>query len=274
MMGSIRKNVLYFGVFMIGMLLVNSCVRERDTNTDQALDEILGEFAFYDAVSIADDAATKKTGELLSNYKTTGYCATITHDEVSMPRTLVIDFGAVNCMCNDGRNRRGKIVVSYTGNKYSDSNSIAQFNFDKYFIDNSQIMGSTSVTNMGRNVNDKYYFEIKTEGKILREFILDTVYWNADRVRTWIQGQDTPIWTDDYYEINGTGNGRSNQLGYYSCNIVSPLLKGYDCRFFTKGRVEMQPQGKTLRTIDMGEGSCDWESWVEIDRKRYYIRQY
>lgn len=117
-------------------------------------------------------------------------------------------------MCNDGRNRRGKIVVSYTGNKYSDSNGIAQFSFDKYFIDNNQIMGSTSVTNMGRNVNDKYYFEIKTEGKSLREFILDTVYWNANRVRTWIQGQDTPIWTHDYYEINGTGNGRSNQLGY------------------------------------------------------------
>ncbi|MBL7753864.1 MAG: hypothetical protein JNM44_05260 [Chitinophagaceae bacterium] len=262
------------GIGMLFTTVFTSCVRERDTNTDQAQDEILGEMAYYEAVTMAEDAATKKTGELLSNYKTSGYCATLTHDEVSMPRSISIDFGATNCMCSDARYRRGKIIVSYTGTSYNDPGNVATINFENYFIDNNRIMGSVVMTNKGLNVDNQSHYNLEISGKMLREFLVDTIYWNAKRVRTWIQGEGTPVWGDDRYEIEGTGNGRSNQLGYYSSNIVQPLVKGYDCRYYPAGRIEMQPQGKTLRTIDFGDGNCDREAWVEIDNKRYSLTMY
>ena len=40
-------------------------------------------------------------------------CAQRTY--VSDTRTLTIDFGSTNCLCPDGRYRRGKIVVVFTG---------------------------------------------------------------------------------------------------------------------------------------------------------------
>jgi hypothetical protein len=118
---------------LIGLFSFASCVRERDTNTSYAVDQTTGEMIFSNVIDIADDAATKQTGELLSNYK--NYCTYITHDKISMPRKITIDFGAVNCLCADGRNRKGKILISYTGTDYADSLSIVNVSFENYFID-------------------------------------------------------------------------------------------------------------------------------------------
>jgi hypothetical protein len=71
-------------------------------------DNALAEFSYNDALNIADEASTLQTGDNLGSYKTASNCATVTHDTNTMPRTITIDFGAANCLCNDGRNRRGK----------------------------------------------------------------------------------------------------------------------------------------------------------------------
>lgn len=258
-------------LFFLASAVLSGCVRERDTDTDLAADLMLGEFAYYDALAIAEDASTKNTGENLSNYKTSGYCATISHDKVN--KSIVIDFDTINCMCNDARYRRGQILVNYTGASLIDSGGVTNIGFNNYYINDNQVMGSLYVNNLGRNVAGNPRFAMDIKGKLLNTTSLDTIYWEGSRTRTWISGSSTPVWSDDRYEVIGNGTGRHSQRGFYACNITSPLIKDVNCRYYHTGKIEMQPQGRTLRRLDMGSGNCDQEYIVFIDGKANSILQ-
>ena len=251
-------------------LALGSCVRERDYDTELAQDEALSEFVYNDAFHIACDAATKGTGELLANYKAAGYCATLVHDTFSTPRTISIDFGTAPCMCNDGRTRSGKILVSYT-RPFADSGNYMQFQFDRYTVNGYLVMGAQSVENMGRNVLNQTYFTQKVEGRLIEAdtSIKDTLYWKADRRITWVSGEGTPMWFDDVYETVGFGHGYGVRREYYAMNITKPLVREVLCRYYKSGKVELQPMGKALRITDFGEGECDSEGSVEINGKRF-----
>jgi hypothetical protein len=270
-----HKKKLIVGIALLALsssLLFTSCVRERDTDISLAKDEVIGDFVYSDAFHIASDASTKSTGENLANYKTSGYCAVLTHDTLSSPRTMVIDFGSINCMSNDSRTRRGKILVSYT-TRFADSGNVISISYDNYFVDDYRIMGDQTFINKGKNVAGHSYFSQEVTGKILHAdtTIKDTLYWNATREMTWVSGEDTPMWFDDMYETVGTGNGRGVKGEFYASNITSPLLREVMCRFIKAGKIEMQPQGKALRIIDYGNGNCDQDASVELNNKRYAI---
>ncbi|HMN31782.1 MAG TPA: hypothetical protein PKA54_00250 [Chitinophagaceae bacterium] len=256
---------------LVTLSIFSACVRERDTDVDIVKEEVLGEMIYDNTLSIVDDAGTKSTGELLANYKMAGYCADIIHDTFSNPRKIIIDFGVSNCLCNDGRIRRGKIIAEYTGGKYTDTTSSTLIQFDNYFLNDMYVTGTMKIANMGHNVVGQKYFEIETEGKFIKLIGEDTVYWNASRTRTWIQGENTPMWGDDIYKLEGKGNGKNANKQYYSMNITDPLIRDLSCRYITKGIIEMQPQGKTLRTLDYGDGSCDNDATVVLDKKAFHI---
>ncbi len=247
-----------------------ACVRERDTQIDMAKDVVIGDFVYSDAFLMAYDASTKSSGETLANYKTTGYCAVLTHDTLSMPRQMVIDFGNTNCMCNDGRTRRGRILVRYTGEHFSDSGSVVTFNFENYFVNGVQIMGEQTVNHMGLNLLDQPYYTQTVAGKYLRAdtSFKDTVRFNADRIITMTAGNKTPMWLDDTYEMTGSANGRGMNNEYFAMNITTPLQRSVDCRYIKGGTEDLQPQSKALRLLHYGEGECDNKISVEINGKR------
>lgn len=265
------SKLVFIAVVLIGFS--TSCVRERDTQIDMAKDVVIGDFVYSDAFLMACDASTKSSGETLANYKTTGYCAVLSHDSLSMPRTMVIDFGNTNCMCNDGRTRRGRILISYTGQKFVDSGNVITFNFENYFVNNAHIMGEQTVVHQGKNLLDQAYFNQTVAGKYLRSdtSFKDTVRFNADRVITMVAGEGTPMWLDDAYEISGSANGRGMNNEYFAMNITQPLQRRVDCRYINGGKEDLQPQNKALRLLNYGEGECDSQISVEINGKRYSI---
>jgi hypothetical protein len=266
------KSVL-FATLLATSIFTISCNRNRDKNqdneTEMSNDNALAEFSYNDALNIADEASNLNTGDNLGSYKTASNCATVTHDTTTTPRTITIDFGPTNCMCNDGRDRRGKILVSYTG-KYKIAGSVHTIGFDNYFVNDNQIMGTKTVTNMGLNASNQSYFSIVVAGKIIKSNLTDSIVWNSNRTRTWIQGENTQTWTDDIYEITGNGSGQ-NKNGNFTMNIILPLVKELGCKWFTAGKMELQPAGKLLRTIDFGNGNCDNTATVLINGNTYTI---
>jgi hypothetical protein len=261
------------GIFAGAILLFTSCVRERDFDTSFSVDQTTGEYIYSNALDIADDAATKNTGDLLTYYKTRGYCASIIHDKVSMPRTISINFGITNCLCTDGRRRNGIILVSYTGNNYKDSAGTVLVQFNNYTVDGHQVFGQVAVNNKGRNKNAQPYYDINVTGKYLNPLVLDTLSWNAKRTKTHQIGYDTPVFDDDVMEYIGTSDGMNQYKVAYVANIIKPLMKYPDCRYFKSGKVEQQPQGHALRTIDYGDGSkCDNDATVIFNAKSYNIK--
>lgn len=255
------------------MLIIMSCRRDRNTeiNSDKmfASDNALAEFLYSDARDIADEASDLNTGDHLAQYKTRGACATVTHDTTVSPRELIIDFGPVNCLCNDGRNRRGKIIIHYTG-RYRDPGHIHTFGFDQYFVNDNQVIGTKTVQNMGLNPASQSYFTVNVNGAVIKAGTSDTITWISNRTRTWTQGENTPIRLDDVYEITGSGS-LTNVQGTRTVSITQALVKAVNCKWMQAGELTITPQGKPARIINYGNGTCDNQATLTVNGNTYNI---
>jgi hypothetical protein len=245
-------------------------IKDKDSDTSYSQDNAMGEFVYNDAGNIADESSNANSGDNLENYKTTSNCAIVTKDTVSNPKTITVDFGSVNCMCNDGRNRRGKILIDYTGH-YRDSGSVHHITFDNYFVNDNKVMGNKTVENMGHNASNQLYFNITVNGLMIKAITADSVTWNSNRVRTWLVGEPTQTRLDDVYQISGNGSGQRANGIQYTMTITQPLIKEIACQWIKAGEVQIQPTGGLLRTINYGNGTCDNQATVTVNGNTYNI---
>lgn len=263
----------------IGILL-NSCKKKEDepedNDTSAATDNATAEGYFNDANSISDQAASGNLTSFLSTTNNDGergimsVCATITHDTVSNPRTITINFGTTNCLCNDGRYRRGIINVSYTGH-YRDSLSTHTITFTNYFVNDHQVLGSKTVTNNGHNNAGNLTFSISVNGSVIKANNGGTITYTSTRTREWIEGEHTSIWNDDVYLITGTASGSSSNGNSFTATVITALKVKLSCQWIVSGRLDLTPSGKPTRTIDWGSGNCDDDATVTINGNTYNI---
>ncbi len=269
----------------IALTTITSCKKKTnnstitDSDVTAAKDYSIAEGHFNDAQNIADQSASGNLvfysptfkGEIKQNDEfEKSSCATISHDSLSNPKSITIDFGNTNCVCNDGKSRRGKILVSYIGN-YRDSASVHTITFENYFVDNNQLIGTKSVTNNGRISNGKISFSIHVDGQVIKANNGGTISWIADRTRVWTQGDNTTTFIDDEYSITGSGSGTNSSGNSYTVEINTPLIKALICRWFKCGIVTVSPSNKPTRIIDYGAGTCDANATVTINGTAYPI---
>ena len=265
-------------ISIIGCKKKNNSVTDVDTSA--ASDNSTADAAFNDVQNISDQAAKgalvfystlyNGTDSHIDATSAKSSCAAITHDSISTPHILTIDFGATNCLCTDGRYRRGIINVSYTGH-YRDSASVHTTTFTNYFIDNNQLLGTKTVTNNGHNSSGHLTFTIVVDGQVIKASGGGTHTWQANRVREWMAGESTSAWLDDVYTITGYSTGTSVSGATYTSIITTPLHRALNCRWFDSGVVEVTPAGKPVRIINYGGGTCDNQATVTIGGTVYPI---
>lgn len=246
---------------------------DEDSDTSAAADNSLAEGAFNDISNMADQAADGS----LSTYRTSdaaegllSLCAVVTNDTTAVPHVLTIDFGTTNCLCKDGRYRRGKIKISYEG-PYRETGHIHTVSFVDYFVDDNQIMGTKTVLNNGKNSAGNLTFTVNVDGKVVKANGGGTITWQATRTREWIEGVSTSTWSDDVYLITGSSSGTSASGTSFKHTILKALRKEIGCRHFVSGQLLMQPENKAERLIDYGNGACDNEATVTINGKTFTI---
>lgn len=274
------KNLFQFGIMLLtaATLTLSSCKKEdEDSDTSTAGDNALAESTFQDVTNIASEAGDGS----LSNYRGGNYegllstCAVITMDTAvsTNPDTLRINFGSSNCMCNDGRNRRGTIVITYNGH-YRDSGTVWNISFDNYFVNDNQVLGTKTVSNLGHNQAGHLVYDVNVNGSLVLANNGGTITWTSQRQREWTAGESTSQWSDDVYSITGTASGTSASGNSYSATITNPLIRNMalGCRrHFVQGTVEVTPSNKPMRTIDFGTGACDDIATVTINNNTYTI---
>lgn len=258
-------------ILLAAGLVLSSCRRERDPDNDTSAagDNSLAEGCFDDIQNISEEAYAGNLSGYRADTLVFG-CATVIRDTTSSPRTLVIDFGTTNCPCNDGRNRRGKILTSYTGG-YKDPGTVITHTTDNYFVNDNQVLGTKVVTNMGSNTDGNLYYTIDVDGSIIKANGGGTITWTSDRIREFIEGVSTQVWDDDVYLITGTGSGTRPNGQTFSVTILTALRKEIGCRHFVSGSFELIPSGKPARVLDYGSGTCDNLATVTINGNTYNI---
>jgi hypothetical protein len=271
--------IKHFVMIMLAMAIsFSSCKKDddpADTDTSVVADNALAERYFDDVKDISDQAFEGNTvtykGEDFSEAALITPCATITIDTTASPSLITVDFGTVNCMCNDGRNRRGKILVSYTG-KYRDAGTIITITFDNYFVNDHQVLGTKTITNNGLNLDGNLSYSINVQGSIVKPNGGGTIQWNSNRTREWINGSGTFTWLDDQYLIRGSASGSSAAGTPFTMLILTPLQKNIGCRHFVSGVLEFTITGKPTRTLNYGTGTCDNDATVTINGISYAIK--
>lgn len=252
-------------------LSVMSCKKENNAeleqNNESVSDASTADDSYNDADNVADNAYSNGGTDIrtASIDQLTGSCATVAHDTVA--KKLTIDFGTTNCVCRDGKSRRGKILVSYTG-KYKEAGSVHTITFDSYYVNDNKIEGSKTVTNKGLNSSNMPYWEITANGTVQLADGAGIVTWSSTRTRTMTAGYATPTWTDDEYDITGSATGTSAKGVKFTTTITTALHKKIGCKWFTSGIVEHTPDGKPKRTVDYGNGTCDDQATVTVTGTR------
>jgi hypothetical protein len=244
-----------------GLIYATSCRKASKGSEDisYVTDHAKSEQTFNDVQSIADDAAGISSGGSLG-YKGTGNgCAIVTRT----PGSIIIDFGPDNCLCHDGRYRRGKVLVNCTGN-YGDSGSVHTITFDNFYQNDNKVTGTRTVTNMGRNALGQPWFTIHIVGSVTQKGG-GTITSEWTRVRTWTQGYATTDQNDDIFEITGSGHMVRANGNEVNISISSPLIMAGNCHWVEAGTVTYNLPGGVSRVLNFGDvPACDNKAVITL----------
>lgn len=278
-MKAFSKYVIIAG---LALSIVSSCRKkeqEVDDEKDSVTENFLASNIANDLASISDEAAksnnvtsfkTEETTALLSS------CAILHFDTINHlnPDSVTVNFGTTNCLGNDGRTRRGSLLVIYNG-KYKDSLTTITVIPQNYFVNDNGVSGIKTIKNLGRNASRNLVYQFNANITITKANNGGTFTWNSVRQREWIAGQTTLFnWLDDKYAITGSANGNNSNGRSFTSVITKPLIRDMSigCRkYFTSGVISHTPNNKPSRVIDFGDGSCDNKATVTINGKIYEI---
>lgn len=258
------------GLLFFATAVLTSCTKSNENdpatklNRQSAL-EAFAEEAFDEASEIADQAYYAsvpglKGGE--NDNPRLAPCATITLDTTVMPRVLTIDFGPVNCLCNDGKYRRGMIIVTFNG-RWRRPGTVVTHSFQNYYVNDNHVQGTKIMTNQGF-VNGNMTFSHVNNGSVTFAQNGESLTWQSEKVHTWIEGFATPRWRDDVFLITGFSNVSHINGRNVSRQIVQPLRREMNCRYFVSGTVQINPSNARQRLLDFGDGTCDNQATITI----------
>lgn len=270
--------------FAIGLLLFAvfffSCEKEeqdidplKDTDTEKAAN-IFVEYAlvqklFSDASDESVNAAIKTEDMMLENgtEKNSQYpLITIepSLDTLDWPKTITVNYGEENYLCNDERYRRGKIIFEMT-NRYIYEGTELTVSFDNYYQDDNKVEGTKLIKNEGRNENNNLVYSVVINDGIVITPDEKEIYFEQNTTREWIEGEDTPLnICDDVYLINGTQTGVSSDDVSYSIIITESLNVQVCCKWIRGGELDLDIQDFPTITVNFGIDECNPDAVITI----------
>lgn len=173
------------------------------------------------------------------------------------PLQVTINFGQ-GCTGKDGRIRKGKINIVYTGNIGNAGNE-ATATFDGYLVDNIKVEGSLKIVNTSTLLRTSY--TTRVDNARLHRGNGDFIQWNSEKTISQVAGMLTPqISTDDVFNLSGQSNGSAQLNGKYvqwATAITAPLVKRFTCPWIVKGSLLLKKGNTGVAVLDYGSGNCD-----------------
>ncbi len=265
------KNFAVWSLCSVSIVLtLSSCSKDdkslpSDADALEARDYSLPDGLYEEAEALFEEALSGanpgKNSAVLS-------CATVTIDTAVNPRTVTIDFGSVNCLGNDGRYRRGRILGSYTYPRWQ-VNASVQIDFDSYFVNNREVFGQrTSV--LTSLANNQPTHSIAAQGGVVG-LNGDTVFYSSNRTRVWTQGYGTFQPNDDVREISGSASVHKPNGSIWNLSTQSPLVHEFACPHFSSGSMLMSSTNRPDRFLDYGSTGCDNLATVTVNGNTWTV---
>jgi hypothetical protein len=264
-------------LFAANFFLFTACNKDNNTtNTKEtAVDQnsILAERTFndignYTSTAMSAGKSMLKSGQTVMSPDAS--CLQISLDLTSEPNRLILDFGTVNCMCEDGFNRRGKIIVSFASG-FNDSLTTLTTTLENFAVNDNVINGTRILKNKGHNAAGNLNWDVTVDGSIVLASGEGTITYQAAHNTELIEGENTPAYTDNVYSITGSANGTAITGQAFSMLITTPLISKMTCGYFVSGIVDITPAAEPLRTLNYGNGDCDNKATITVSGVTFEI---
>jgi len=279
------KKILLFSLLALSIGFSISCKKKKYDNSSAPRLNAFVEASFDEMTNMSDQAITGNMIYYKMDLVTVIYAdkvsseaavaktdcnVVITIDTVSSPKSITIDWGSSNCTCNDGKQRRGKIITTFTGSYYAAGTVITHTPVN-YYVNDHKIEGTKTVTNMGLNASSQPYYNIAINGTATMS-TGEIIHYTSTRVRTFTDGYNTlSVFMDDQYDITGTASAHVENGDSYEAQITSPLHIKVGCPYITKGELDITPSGKPTRVVNYGDGTCDGTFTITVNGKTYTV---
>jgi hypothetical protein len=270
-----RISIAAFAVLFSAILY--SCKKENSLNTSQTVTEeqattysdesAQAEASFDDVEDVSMTAAEEEgvasapNGRFLPTFDELrlriGNCATITitPNDSTYPKTIVIDFGD-GCWGADGKFRRGAIILTFTG-PLRRSGSVVTITLRDFYLNRAHIEGTKTISNLSENGDVKFTVQV-VGGKVTFPTGRGYKYEGIKYVKQ-IEGGSTRIVRDDVYSIQGRSKTEFNGGLTIVLNTESPLIKKVVCPWISDGILKIKINDRVL-FLDYGapnNGDCD-----------------
>ena len=246
-----KKSLLFLIALFAAIAAFESC-KKTDASADDALlttaEDLSANEDYAEQVDFDADLAVEDRGG--------GTCPSVTfaQPEGTWPNTITIDFGA-SCTRPDGRVLSGKIIVNQSA-EIRTPGAVRTITHDNFYVDGVKVEGTRTWTNNGQNANGQWtYTKTAVDMKLTFEDG-STTTWNKTRISTLIEGGSTATHYDDVWSSTGTASGVNRNGLDFTATITEPLIKHADCRWISKGTIEIKV-GLRTRSLDFGDGTCD-----------------
>ncbi|MHA7131925.1 hypothetical protein [Algoriphagus namhaensis] len=187
-------------------------------------------------------------------------CASVQIEWLPAQKKMIIDFGE-GCISPRGVTRKGKIIVTYTG-RYWAAGTVITTTFDQYFVNERQIEGNRTVTNLGFNEAEKYFTFSSTlqNGKITWADGSTRLAESEHTRKVYLPNADRGL----IYEVTGGSSGTNRNGKSFTTVINEPLLFAQRCiasgiRIPSSGVFSIQVQDHQGLEVDFGTTECDRE---------------
>jgi len=241
------------------------------TEADEVSDGVSNvvEQVYLEEESSAAPAQTAKGSDSKTiNYKFLPDCVTITKVITNTTKVVTIDFGNGECAMPNGNVLSGKIIMSYEINTDAQSKTI-NYSFDNFYFNGKHVEGGKTIVRVRENENGNPQSTINLDLTITFPDG-DVATMTGEKVREWVEGQDTPAWGDNVYLITGHWSVTNKNGQTHSVTVLEPLRRELSCRFFVSGIIELH-RGDKVVTINFGDGECDDLAVVTINGEDHEI---
>lgn len=292
-----KKAILTISVLiLLGICLVGCKKSQARKNQKIAQEYTLANNIFDDLLYVVnriDDTEEEiediaKSGLTDTCFTHTNYsCLTICKEYIDVDNwewKITIDFGSAGCVIGDGVTRKGKLIAHRKG-RFRLEGSTTTITTENYFVNEHEVTGERTITNIGRNTNNQLQYSISETGEIISSN--GTTTWNSQRTNTWLQGSET--WTfgtlnddgtidelfwnwpdgvyDDVWEIAGEAQGTTSNAINFEASISNPLIIQW-CSpnaEITKGSLLVSSDDINDIVVNYGNGVCDNEGSISVN---------
>ncbi|MFN3840291.1 MAG: hypothetical protein ACK4RF_06255 [Cyclobacteriaceae bacterium] len=274
-----RRTAAMVAVGVLGFTV--SCVNDETALQEEAAyvaEDVISDYALEDADDLAGLAMISDDGPNTGGKITDGprtitindprctcenFSAVITIDPQSTPEVprgqIVIDFGE-GCTGPLGNVRKGKIIITFVGRRFLPGSTIVT-TFDGYSINDIQLGGVRTLTNVSESTESAPEFEVELED--------GSATWPdgtvATRehcfVRKWVRAVNPlndQLVVRQCADAPNAASGTNRRGRGYTMKIIEELVYKRGCPIAVSGIKEFTDvaSGKVI-TVDYGDGTCD-----------------